>query len=147
MEYNVEKKEIKLDRELSKLDELVIRFKKIIEKHVDYVIISGYVSILLGRSRATEDVDLFINKIPFEVFFKMYKDLKENGFWCLNAEEPKEVFDFLKNNLAVRFSLENKPIPNFEVRFPKRQIDEETFNDFIIVKLPNEEIKISLKDK
>ena len=72
MEYNKEKKEIITDRELSNLDKLVLKFIKILEKHVDYVIISGYVSILLGRSRATEDVDVFINKIHINVFSKFY---------------------------------------------------------------------------
>lgn len=143
MEYDVVKKEIKLNRELSKLDKLVIKFTKIVESYVDYVIISGYVSIILGRSRATEDVDLFIKKIYFEKFLKLYEELKKNGFWCLNAEKPEEVFSFLSDGLAVRFSLGNKPIPNFEVKFPKREIDEETFEDFIMVKLPNDKIKIS----
>lgn len=144
MEYDAGKKEIILNRKLSILDELVIKFIKILEKHADYVIISGYVSIILGRSRATEDVDLFIKKIPFEKFLELYKDLKENGFWCINAENPQEIFSFLTDEMAVRFSLENKPIPNFEVKFPKRKIDEETFGDFILVKLPgNNKIKIS----
>ena len=122
MEYDADKKEIKLDRKLSSLDELVVRFTKIIQKYADYVIISGYISILLGRSRATEDVDLFIKKIPFEKFLKLYGDLKQNGFWCLNAEKPEEVFSFLKDGLAVRFALLNKSIPNFEVKVPKRVI-------------------------
>lgn len=143
MEYNIDKKEIKLDRKLSKLDELVVKFISVIKKHADYVIISGYVSILLGRSRATEDVDLFIRKISFEKFFEMYSDLKQNGFWCLNAKTPEEIFSFLKDGLAVRFSIKDRPIPNFEMKFPKRELDIETFDDFITVKLPNNKIKIS----
>ena len=60
MKYDTDKKEIILDKELNELDKYVLEFIKILEKHVDYVIISGYVSILLGRSRSTEDIDLFI---------------------------------------------------------------------------------------
>ena len=143
MDYDKNKKEINLNRELSKLDELVIKFVKIIKEHTAYVIISGYVSILLGRSRATEDVDLFIEKITFDKFLELYQDLKQNGFWCLNAENPTEIFNFLKDNMAIRFALKNKSIPNFEVKFPKRIVDEETFKDFIIVNLPKDKIKIS----
>ena len=143
MEYDKDKKEINLNKELSKLDKLVIKFIDIIKKHVDYVIISGYVSILLGRSRATEDVDLFIEKITFEKFLEVYEDLKYNGFWCLNAEKPEEVYNFLKDNMAIRFALEGKSIPNFEVKFPKRAIDQETFSDFIMVNLLKNKIKIS----
>lgn len=57
MEFVTERK-IKLGKSLSELDKFVLRFIRIVEKYVDYVIISGYVVILLGRSRATEDVDL-----------------------------------------------------------------------------------------
>ena len=144
MEYNAGKKEINLDRNLSSLDELVLKFIRIIEKHSDYVIISGYVSILLGRSRATEDVDLFIENISFEKFVDLYEELKKNGFWCLNAEKAEEIYSFLKDGMAVRFSVENKPIPNFEVKFPKREIDKETFNDSVLVSLSKAKAKLKI---
>lgn len=80
MKYNKERREIILDKELNKIDKFIFDFISIIEKYVDYVIISGYVSILLGRSRATEDVDIFIKKIPKEKFIEMYEDLIEIVF-------------------------------------------------------------------
>jgi len=143
MEYNVDKREIKLDRELSKLDKLVIRFLDILKKYTDYVIISGYVSIILGRTRATEDVDLFIKKMDYETFLKFYEELIKEGFWCINAENPKDIFSFLENKMAVRFSLENTSAPNFELKFPKRQVDLDTFDDFLTIIMPENKIKIS----
>ncbi|MBU1111468.1 MAG: hypothetical protein KJ896_01700, partial [Nanoarchaeota archaeon] len=91
MEFMSDKK-IKLNKPLSELDKFVLKFIKIVEKYTDYVIISGYVSILLGRSRATEDVDAFLKQINKETFVKLYHELKENGFWCLNAESDDEVY-------------------------------------------------------
>ena len=44
----------------------------ILEKYADYVIIAGYGSIFFGRARATEDIDLFIKRIPYAKFKKMY---------------------------------------------------------------------------
>jgi hypothetical protein len=143
MEYLKEKREIKLDRELSKLDEFVIDFIKILEKHMDYAIISGYVSILLGRSRATEDVDVYIKKISLEKFSRFYKEIENAGFWCINAEKPEEIFSYLADGFAVRFARKNTAIPNFEVKFPKREVDEETFQDFITVNLEDNKLKIS----
>jgi len=46
-------KRIRLDRELSDLDRFAINFSKIISRHTRYVIVSGYVSILLGRARVS----------------------------------------------------------------------------------------------
>ena len=143
MKYNKEKKEIILNRKLNKLDKFVLDFIKILEKYVNYVIISGYISILLGRSRATEDIDVFIEQISEKKFSELYKELRENNFWCLNAEDEKEIFDYLKINTAVRFSLKKRPIPNFEVKFPKNNLDRETFSDYITVIMPNGRLKIS----
>ena len=80
MEYNKEKREIVLKRDLSALDKFVLDFVKILEKHINYVIISGYISILLGRARATEDIDIFIEKITAEKFSKLYKDIKKSNY-------------------------------------------------------------------
>ncbi|MBU2523560.1 MAG: hypothetical protein KKE23_04725 [Nanoarchaeota archaeon] len=143
MEYSPEKREIILSRKLNNLDKLAIEFIQVLEKYTDYVIISGYVSILLGRTRATEDVDVFIEKISSEKFSKLYSELKNAGFWCLNAEKESEIFSYLYEGLAVRFAKKGKVAPNFEVKFPKIDLDKETFNDFVIVFLKEGKIKIS----
>lgn len=143
MEYDKDKKEIILNKELSELDKLVLKFLEIIKKHAKYVIISGYISILLGRSRATEDIDLFLEKINKNRFMNLYNDLIENNFWCLNTSNTEEAFDFLDSGLAVRFAVKDTAIPNFEVKFPKRKIDEGTFEDFIDVQTPEGKIRIS----
>ncbi len=143
MEYNKEKREILVEREKNKLDKFALDFIKIIEKYAKYVIISGYISILLGRSRATEDIDIFLEKISEEKFFELYEELKKAGFWCLNAEDEKEIFSYLKDGLAVRFSRKGKSIPNFEVKFPKSKIDEEAFEDAITVSLTEGKLRIS----
>jgi hypothetical protein len=143
MKYNKERKEIILDKELNKIDKFTFDFISLIEKYVDYVIISGYVSILLGRSRATEDVGIFIERISKEKFIEMYKDLIENGFWCINSDNVYTLFDYLDEGLAIRFAKGRISLPNIEVKFPKDELDEDVFNDFISVKLPVGELKIS----
>src|SRR3990167_10489809 len=94
---------IKLDKELNELDKFVIKFIKVLEKHSDYVIISGYVSILLGRSRATEDIDIFIEELDKEVFIKLYKELKKANFWCFNTQDEKEIYDYVNNNTGTTY--------------------------------------------
>jgi len=143
MKYNKERKEIILDKELNKIDKFTFDFVSLIEKYVSYVIISGYVSILLGRSRATEDVDIFIKKIPKAKFIEMYKDLIENGFWCINSDNADTLFNYLDEGLAIRFAKGRISLPNMEVKFPKDDLDEDVFNDFISVRLPVGEMKIS----
>ena len=71
MEF-IDKKTIKIDRELSDLDNFTLDFVKTLEKHANYVLVSGYVSILLGRARVSEDVDVIIQKIDFSTFQDLY---------------------------------------------------------------------------
>ncbi|OGY49369.1 MAG: hypothetical protein A3D39_03475 [Candidatus Buchananbacteria bacterium RIFCSPHIGHO2_02_FULL_39_17] len=126
-------RKIVLEKPLSELDQLVLRFVNIVQKYTSYVIISGYVAILLGRSRGTEDVDLFVKKMSFEDFMLFYTDLKNEGFWCLNADDVKEIYSYLVDGLAVRFAINGETIPNFEVKFALKPIQLVTFDDCIEV--------------
>ena len=136
-------REIKLDRELSELDKFAIKFLSILEKYTDYVVISGYVAILLGRTRATDDIDVFIKKISKDKFSKLYAELKDKGFWCLNAEDELELYSFLEDKLAIRFARQGLATPNFEIKFPKDNLDEQAFENTITVATKQGKIIIS----
>lgn len=121
----VDSRRIKLDKKINKLDEFVLNFTEILERNnVRYVVVSGYVAILFGRSRITEDVDIIVSKISKDKFFLLINELKHK-FWCINCEDVEEMYsDYLLNNNALRFSYINKIIPNIEFKFPKSEIDE-----------------------
>ncbi|HIH31225.1 TPA: hypothetical protein HA235_00810 [Candidatus Woesearchaeota archaeon] len=135
---------IKIARELSELDTFALDFINILKKHTSYAVISGYVSILLGRSRASEDVDILIPKIGFNIFQEIYADLKKAGFYCINAEDDLEVYNYIKEKLAVRFAKNNSVIPNIELKCTKNKIDDLTLSRTLKVMLSdNKEIIIS----
>jgi len=132
-----------LEREMNELDKLVIDFISILKKHVDYVIISGYVSLLFGRSRTTEDVDVFIKELTDKHLAELYENLTEKGYWCINAEELQTISEYLNSGSAVRFAKINSTIPNFEVKFALKQLDLEAFKDFVVVETRLGQLKIS----
>ena len=135
MEF-LDEKTLKIDRVETILDKFVVEFTKMLEKYAKYTIISGYVAILLGRSRATEDVDIFIEKIEKEKFFILFDNLRKNGYNCFNAQGPDDAFNHLLDNLALRFSRKNKPIPNIEIKFAKTDFDKETLENRIKIVMP-----------
>jgi len=139
----VSKKLIEINRELSDLDKFAIDFTNVLRKHTDYVIVSGYVSILLGRSRASEDIDIIIPKIDFPKFQSLYQDLENNGFICLNIEDANSVFTYLKDEVAVRFAKKDKIIPNIELKWVKNKFEKIALDKSITAQLPKGEIKIS----
>ncbi len=133
MEYNPEKKEIILNRELNELDKFVIDFCNLLD---DYVIVSGYVSILFGRSRATEDVDLLVPGMNFEEFDRLWKKIEKNGFECINTLDCRDAFDMLKEN-AIRFARKT-PVPNMEFKIIKNDFDDYSLKNKIKVLIHND---------
>jgi hypothetical protein len=134
MKYNPLKKEIVLNRKLNKLDEFVLDFISCLD---NYVIVSGYVSILLGRSRATEDVDLLIPGISFSDFEELWKKLSEENFECLNTHNLNEAYGML-SEFAIRFSKKRKPTPNIEFKIIKTDLDKYSYEN---------KTKVILRDK
>ena len=72
---------IKIDRDISDLDHFALDFIDILKKHTNYVVVSGYVAILLGRARASEDIDIIIPKIDFTRFRSLLQELNNNDFF------------------------------------------------------------------
>ena len=139
----IDKKTLELDKILNELDLLVLDFIKILEKHAVYVIVSGYVAILLGRTRGTEDIDIFIEALDKGKFSMLYLDLKEKGYWCLNTESVDEMYEYLQEGSAIRFARENEIIPNFEVKCAMKARDKEALNDVLLVKTKKGGLRIS----
>ena len=131
------------DKTLSKLDRFVLDFIRILEKHEKYVIVSGYVAILFGRSRTSEDVDVIIEKPDFNKFNKLWLDIYKN-FECINTKDSKEAYyNYLSENISIRFSRKNQFIPNIEIKFPKIELDNWTLSESKKVIINNYELFIS----
>ena len=126
-------KTLQLDKELNSIDEFVLDFVKIIQQHTPYVIISGYVSILLGRSRSTEDVDFFLPELSKEIWLKLHSALLEKGYWCMNTNDIEEAFSYLSEGLAIRFAQKDEIAPNAELKFARTQLSKEALHDNITV--------------
>lgn len=108
----------------SLLDRFCIDFCKIIEKYTEYIIVSGFVAISTGRSRSTEDIDMIIPRIDLDKFKIIHEDLIKNGFVCMQSEEAETIFnDYLEDNLSVRYTYLDKPLPEMEIKFAKDELD------------------------
>ena len=143
MEYDFDKREIIFsDKTLNDLDVFMIDFSNILEKYTDYVIVSGYVSILLGRSRSSEDIDLLIPEIKISTFSRLFHELLHNGYECANTSILEEAFDML-NSFAIRFFKAGYPIPNIEFKIIKNDLDRYSFEHKFKVILKNKILCIS----
>lgn len=140
----IDKKTIKLEKELNNLDLFVLDFVQILEKYTDYAVVSGYVALLFGRARATEDVDVIVPKMDWKTFQKFFEELDNKGFWCLNSSDANSLYnDYLTQNTAIRIAYKNKAIPNIELKFARNNFDLKTIDERIEAKTKRGSIFIS----
>ncbi|AIF85583.1 hypothetical protein NTE_03555 [Candidatus Nitrososphaera evergladensis SR1] len=135
---------IKLNKELNDLDKLVLDFVKILDRNkVNYVLVSGYVSILFGRSRSSEDIDLIVEKISKKKFLALWKEISK-GFDCITTDDPENAYrKYLAARAALRFSRTGEVIPNMEFKFPKVRLESWVLGNGMEVLLNRRAIRIS----
>ena len=112
-----------LERTPDELDKFVLDFINVLDRvDIKYVIVSGYVSILFGRSRNSEDVDLIIAPITEQKFVSLWKALE--NFDCLNTDSSEEAYQkYLQGDIAIRFARHNEAIPNMEIKLARIALD------------------------
>ncbi|USH00471.1 hypothetical protein K1720_03135 [Thermococcus argininiproducens] len=131
------------NKRINKLDEFVFKVSSLIEKYTEYVIVSGYVSILFGRSRGTEDIDFVISSLSLEEFRKLYEDFLNSGFEFINSDDPVELFEMLIENQAVRACEVGTIFPNAEIKLPKDRFHLEALKQRIETMINDRRIFIS----
>ncbi len=107
------------------LEDFTIKFCKIIEKHVKYIVVSGFVAISHGRSRSTEDIDMIIERISKDKFLQMHKDIINGGFQCIQSRLAEDIFEYLDKGDSIRYVKKGTFLPpEMEIKFAKDMLDE-----------------------
>lgn len=117
------------------------------KKHCDYLIVSGFVSIATGRTRATEDVDVLIPIMNKKKFKALFLDLEQNNFWCYQGESSDKTYEkYAKEKLNIRFARKDEMFPNMKVIFidESRKAKYYEFAHPQKIKIGNFEFKIPL---
>lgn len=131
MELEASGRRVAFSKELSDLDRFVLAFVEVLNSRaIRYVIVSGYVPILFGRSRTTEDVDVFIGHIGKDAFDALSEKLEKSGLWIINTTDHALAYQMLAEGDSVRVAAVNKAIPNIELKFTN---DDALWNDTIEV--------------
>jgi len=114
---------------VTSLDRFVLGMVQIIQRHTPYVIISGYVAILLGRSRGTEDVDMLIPLPTSETFTALHDELLIRGYEFLNPEDRAGLYQMICSQMAIRATGVGSIIPNMEIKAIKTEYDNYSFSN------------------
>ncbi|WP_324736491.1 hypothetical protein VFC49_05370 [Thermococcus sp. SY098] len=132
-----------ISKELTDLDKFVLDIVGLIKKFFPYVIVSGYVTILFGRSRGTEDIDIVIPEIERERFKEFCREALKSGFEFINPEDCEGLYEMLEERMAIRMARRGEIIPNAEIKFPKDAFHRDALEKKIPVRLNDSTIYIS----
>ncbi len=131
-----------VEREPNQLDELAIRFSKILGRFdIKHVYIAGYVSILAGRARSTEDVDVLIERIDEETADELAETLDEKGFWGPTMPLTS-MYELLDNGDNIWVAPEDQITPHLEVKFARDEFDRASLQNAITARIGDEAIPI-----
>ncbi|WP_303704048.1 hypothetical protein [Haloquadratum walsbyi] len=71
---------------------------------MEYVIVSGYVAILTGRSRSTEDIDVILESLSETETEQLVTELKNQGYWGM-AMPLNEMYSMLSEGSRIRIRI------------------------------------------
>ena len=109
----------------SVLDDFVKKFISILEHYSIYAIVGSYVAIAQGRTRGTEDIDLFIESIDLDTYIRLHEELLKNNFECIQGDDPNFLYSFyLFNKDSIRYILKDTYGPDMELFFCKDEVAE-----------------------
>ena len=131
-----------VEREPNQLDELAIRFSEILGQFdIKHVYIAGYVSILAGRARSTEDVDVLIERIDEETAVELAETLDEKGYWG-PAMPLTSMYEMLDTGDNIWVAPEDQITPHLEVKFARDEFDRASLENAITARIGDETISI-----
>jgi hypothetical protein len=139
--YKGDRLELK-GKALNHMDRFVLSFVRLLEGYVDYVVVGGYVAVLFGRSRGTEDIDVIIRRLEHDEFLILHDRLRRGGYYFLKPGGPDGLYRMLAEGLRVRVALEGTVIPNVELKFASSELDEYSLRHRVAVVLDDEHVYV-----
>jgi len=131
-----------VEREPNRLDELAIEFSHVLNQlDIDHVYIAGYVSILAGRARSTQDVDVLIEHTDEEIAKKLAATLDETGFWG-PAMPLTSMYEMLDNGDNIWVAPNDQITPHLEVKFARDEFDRASLENAMTARISDEAIPI-----
>ncbi|WP_136602862.1 hypothetical protein [Salinigranum halophilum] len=120
-----------VERSANELDELAIAFSGILTRlGIEHVFIAGYLAILTGRARATDDIDVFIEQLSETEADRLVQELREQGYWG-PAMPLDAMYENLSSGTNIWVAPTDQMTPHLEVKFPTDEFDRASLTNSI----------------
>lgn len=112
-----------VEREPNHLDELAFAFSGYCDElGIDHVFVAGYVAILAGRARATQDIDVLLEPIDSETVRTLADSLDEASYWG-PAMPLSEMSTVLEDGGTIWVARDDEMAPHLDVQFASDRFD------------------------
>lgn len=122
-----------VERDPNELDRLAISFSSILgDLDIDHVFVSGYVAILAGRARATEDIDVLLERVGEDLLEELVVRLEGAAMWG-----PATPLEDLASGLDDRvwIARQDEMVPHIDATFVADEFDRASLDNRITAEL------------
>lgn len=134
--------ELLVGREPSELDDLAIEFSSILDElDVKHVYVAGYVAILAGRPRATQDIDVLLERCDEPTVERLVDELRAAGFWG-PAMPLSNAYELLSNGDNVWVARDGEMAPHLELKFVDDDFDRASLENAITARIEDAALPI-----
>ncbi|MEF8825034.1 MAG: hypothetical protein V5A27_01630 [Halapricum sp.] len=132
-----------IDKPPSELDRLILDIGDVLEDlGIEYSVVSGYVAVLFGRSRATEDIDVITERLDEGTADELARRLQKEGYWG-SAMPLDDLYETLGDDLPVRIAEEGHRVPTVELKFASDEYDRISLDNAISVRLGGAHLRVA----
>lgn len=134
--------EIRIEKPPNDLDRLILDVAAVLEDvGIRYAAVSGYVAVVFGRARATEDIDVIVEPFDESTASALASELDAAGFWG-PAMPLSELHSTLADELPVRIARDGDRVPSVEVKFATDEYDRISLENAVDVVMPDGTVRI-----
>lgn len=134
--------ELVVERSPNELDELAIEFTSLLDElDIQHVYVAGYLAILTGRSRATEDVDVLIERLDEEQINQLVNQLEDGNMWG-PAMPLEDMYTMLSEGDNIWVAPEEQVIPHIEAKFVRDETDHASLSNSITAHIGDAELPV-----
>lgn len=133
-----------VDRDPNDLDTLAIQFSSILsDLDIEHVFVSGYVVILAGRSRATEDIDVLLEAVDEEKITRLVSRLRSENLW--GPAMPLDSMDeMLAEGANIWVARADEMVPHLEVKLVEDEFDRASLENRITADITRVDVELPI---
>ncbi len=129
---------------LASEDIVALGFAEILEGlGIRYAVVAGYVAILFGRARRSDDIDFVAEDVTEEGFIELCRKASRRGFTLMQGEiysdeHVRNVYRrYLSEGYSLRFMYRDMVVPNIEFRLATTSLHRYAINNSYRVVINN----------